>query len=215
MIKKMNKPLFVVVDGPDLMGKTTLVNHIVQRLHQWSDLPVVRMRALGQGPIGNACRDRHLSSKTAPGFESLMLPMSIVEAYNDYVIPMLNDGGHVIMDRWIGSYFAYQVTGRKDKHAEVIYNNLFKKESIMPRWPDLYIVGDVSIDVAMDRLKQRGGEVNYLDEESRTFKEAVQSGFLTFQLENEHRTTLLDCNRRLDLVQQDTDKLLFDLITPP
>lgn len=213
MTPKLNKPVFIVVDGGDGGGKSTLVNHITAMLSQWSDLPAIKMRALGQGPIGSACRDRHLLSKTPEGFESLMLPMSIVEAYHDFVLPALKDNCHVVMDRWIGSYFAYQVSGRQDKHAKLIYENLFQTENLLDQWPDLYIVGDVRVDVAAERLNQRNNETNYLDQESLDFKEAVRNGFLTFQKTYEGQTILLDCNKSLEEVQRTTNGLLFDLLT--
>ena len=205
------EPKFIVVDGMDGIGKTSIVTHIRDLLNRQSKLPVRQMRALGQGPIGLACRERHLHSKSANGFESLMMPMSIIEAYNDFVIPTLEDGCHVVMDRWIGSFYAYQVTARQDKLASMVFEDFFCKENVMPRWPDLYIIGDADLDVAENRMSQRQDATNYLDQETRDFKSAVKQGFKNFHLRNFYRAALLDCNPSFDEVTQSVNTLLNQL----
>jgi dTMP kinase len=204
-------PTFIVIDGQDGAGKTSLIDHLVDKLNRFSLRPVRKMRALGQGPIGLSCRTRHLESQTAEGFESLMMPMSIIEAYNDFVMPAIEDGCHVVMDRWVASYFAYQVTARKDKIAQSIYNTLFVENNVLPFWPDLYVLCNVDIDVAQSRLNQRQDETNYLDQESRVFKEAVRDGFETFKLENDNRTVRLDCNQDFETVSRSLDLLVSQL----
>jgi dTMP kinase len=196
----LEEPLFIVVDGVDGCGKTTLINNLAQHLRVDLQQDVVIMRALGQGRIGMECRTRHLSSQTGPGYESMMLPVSLMEAYYDHVLPALAEKKCVLMDRWVASYFAYQVNGREDLYSKEIYETLFDaNRTPMIRQPDIYFIGSVDKDVARSRLEARHGETNYLDKETDAFKDRVATGFKTFT-QQQSNVIALDCNVSQELV---------------
>lgn len=188
-------PKYIVVDGPDGCGKTTAIRFIKDYLTKSFNQDVVIMKALGQGAIGAECRKRHLSNQAGIGLESLMMPTSIMEAYYDHVLPTLNQGKCVIMDRWISSYYAYQIKGRDDHCSKEIYNTLFDNDRTpMIRKPDIYFIGDVDQSIADKRLKARDGDTNYLDNETSEFKQRVMQGFNEFKDLNSDVISL-DCNR--------------------
>lgn len=197
----LEEPLFIVVDGPDGCGKTTLINHLANYLKTELTQEVVVMQALGQGRIGMECRNRHLSNQTGPGYESMMMPMSIMEAYYDHVLPALEAKKCVLMDRWVASFFAYQVNGREDMYSKEIYETLFDdNRTPLIRQPDIYFMGDVDLKVAQARLQERNEESNYLDEESLAFKTRVSDGFKTYA-KNHTDVITLDCNSTQSVVQ--------------
>lgn len=190
----LKEPLFIVVDGPDGCGKTTLINGIAKYLQNDVGQDVITMRALGQGRIGMECRQRHLTNQTGPGFESLMMPMSIMEAYYDHVLPTLAGGKCVIMDRWIASFFAYQVQGREDLYSKEIYDTLFDNERTpMLRQPDIYFIGQVDPEIANKRLNTRQENSNYLDQETNDFKKRVDNGFKLYAKQNQS-VVEINCN---------------------
>ena len=190
----LEEPLFIVVDGPDGCGKTTLINNLARHLQTDLNQEVVVMKALGQGRIGMECRTRHLANQTGPGFESLMMPMSIMEAYYDHVLPALAEGKSVLMDRWVASFFAYQVNGREDLYSKEIYETLFDRlRTPMVRQPNIYFMGWVDKDVANTRLNARAEHSNYLDKETSDFKDRVSQGFQQFAKQNTG-TVQLNCN---------------------
>lgn len=80
----------------------------------------------------------------------------------------LNDGGHILLDRYVYSNIAYQCAKLKDsKEAETLRNWIFDTEYgdfSLPR-PDLNIFLDVPIEFVESKLNsQRGGQDReYLD----------------------------------------------------
>lgn len=190
----LEEPLFIVVDGPDGCGKTTLINNLATYLREELNQQVEVMRALGQGRIGMECRTRHLRDQTGPGYESMMMPMSIMEAYYDHVLPALKANKCVLMDRWVASFFAYQVCGREDLYSKEIYETLFDdNRTPLLRQPDIYFMGNVDPAIAQQRLQARSGESNYLDEESLAFKTRVNNGFKKYAQYGKN-IIMLDCN---------------------
>lgn len=190
----LEEPLFIVADGPDGCGKTTLINNLARHLREDLKQEVVVMKGLGQGRIGAECRIRHLTSQTGPGFESLIIPISFMEAYYDHVLPALAEGKSVLMDRWVACFFAYQVNGREDLYAKEIYETLFdRNRTPMVRQPNIYFLGYVDRLVADQRLKARPEHINYLDQETTEFKDRVVQGYAKFAKQNTG-TVQLNCN---------------------
>ena len=124
-----------------------------------------------------------------------------MEAYYDHVLPALAAGKCVLMDRWVASFYAYQVSGREDMYSKEIYDTLFDdNRTPLIRQPDIYFMGDVKPEVAYERLHVRDGESNYLDKESPEFKQRVADGFKHYTKHHQNVVTL-NCNTTPALIK--------------
>lgn len=210
MLLEKKEPFFVVIDGIDGCGKTSIAKHIQDRLKNVYNKPwVSEMRAIGHGRIGAECRRRLLSDmETSPDYEAMLLPVAFQEVYHDHLIPNLNKGYSVVMDRWIASYYAYQVFGLQSDLAKKLFEEIFAQNPYFIRWPNLYFICNVDIDVANERMKNRNDN-NPFDEKDRAYKERINQGYLNFTTRYFNRVVTLDCNQPLEEVLKQVDKHLL------
>lgn len=207
------EPLWIVVDGPDGAGKTTLIAAIKELLAK-NNHNILETKALGQGPIGKAIRKRLLDNKTRPSDEmqSMMLPMGMIETYNEHILPALEKRKSVITDRWLGSFFAYQVYAERCDAALPVFNLLnssikgFMTRGMpgrfMKQQPDIYFICDVDPEEAERRLAVRAGQEkpNRLDKESLQFKRDVRDAFVSAVPSYFDNAIILDCNKPIEEV---------------
>ena len=213
MDSENKKPFFIVVDGLDGSGKTTICNYIAEKTK------AKYMRSFGQGAIGKTIRDHFLKKTNHYNIDvSFNWVLSAnLEAIYDYVIPALSSGQSVVLDRYFSSTFAYQISRiGKDLTDTVNYydpkllyfQNLLSK--VLEDAPvSLYIYCDVDIDNSLERISRRLEESNHYDLESRAQKIKTLMYYETFyketKIENKYR---LDCNETLDNVFKKVDEVL-------
>lgn len=209
-----HKPLWIVLEGPDGGGKTTLIETVKELLYGHNRRNVYKMTALQEGPIGKAFYRTLKSSEVSRLLEIFGMAASMAETY-DIVQRLLTNGSQtdIVMDRWIPSYWAYQCNGRNSDVARSIYCDALR---YMPP-PDIYIHCKVSPNVAAERMAKRLDN-NYLDHEVDDFKKVVSMSYIQLfnveQLITGSRIIELDCDQPLDVVINElTSKLSEQLST--
>lgn len=204
MINK--QPFFIVVDGIDGSGKTTIAKYIEQKTH------ARYMRMMGQGPIGRAVREKLLSpSKNYTiDIETLWIFASNVETITDYVAPVLAEGRSVVLDRYWSSTYAYQI----NRSGDSFYKELFKRialTSFRNVRPNLYLWCDVDPHIAFTRINHRNEKANHFDTEDILDKMKVAEGFSKiFQCDLLENKIKLNCNADLPAVLHQVDTILRD-----
>lgn len=199
-------PFFIVVDGIDGSGKTTIAKYIEEKTQ------ATYMRMVGQGPIGLAIREKLLSpSKNyGPDTEALWIFANNIETIHDCVAPELDRGKSVILDRYWTSTYAYQIN-RKD---DPLFLELFKKvavESYRQLRPSLYIWCDVDVKTALSRINSRSEQTNHFDTENILDKMKVVEGFdKIYHCDIIENKIKLNCNQSLDTVLKEVDRILQD-----
>ena len=145
------KPLFVVVEGPEGAGKSTLAGWLVTRLEAegWS---VVAVREPGGTPVAEAARKVALTSPDAltPESELFLMLAARADLVTRVIRPALAAGQVVIADRFDLSTLAYQVAGAGLPRAEVEVANRLATGDLIP---DITLVLDVPVEVG--RARQR------------------------------------------------------------
>ncbi len=110
MPKSFN-PLFVVVEGMEAVGKSTVVNYLTTHLNSLSGLDTVNTREPGGTPLAEAIRDIFKSELTK-GSSSLTQAHLIAAARSDHldrlIMPMLATDKNVVCDRFFISTLVYQ-----------------------------------------------------------------------------------------------------------
>ncbi len=147
----MNTGKLIVVDGNDGLGKSTVIGKLEELLNTYCEKPVVRSFEPTKSELGQLARD----------VGSGKLKVSRVEELNFYtadrahhaahvVLPALNSGHHVLLDRYYYSTMAYQSAGGFFKPEDL----LVEQEALFRR-PDLTIILDAPVWVSKARLKKR------------------------------------------------------------
>lgn len=204
-------PKFIVVEGPDGSGKTTVVNYIAETLRA-KGYEVVTGKGIGSGTLGEACRARLFNdNKPSVYLEAMAMATGLLDCFESFVAPNLEQGKIVILDRYVHSLHAYQKEARGLTFMLNLIEDLFYFRSTPNDVaPDITFYCDTEISVAENRLNTRGKE-NYLDEETLKFKQRVKDGYKNFFLiyGNFSDLEILDCNKSQEEVKQQINDYLF------
>jgi dTMP kinase len=187
----MTNGVFIVVDGIDGCGKTTVAEHLTH------ELKGNYIKALGQGVISSAVRERFMCP-TSPQDNidaAIWMTASLRETYSDYIKPMLSAGKILIVDRWVSSLFAYQLYPKTDECPTLRTINALVtghgERSLFPVPPDLYIWCDTDQETASSRIKKRN-ECDRMDILDRYKKDIIHRGFEQYYATNVDKKAMLD-----------------------
>lgn len=174
----------ISIEGGDGTGKSTVIAGIEDYLRAVS-IDYILTREPGGVRISEAIRDiildkeyREMDART----EALLFAAARRQHFVQKILPNLEDGKLVIIDRFIDSSIVYQGIARKIGADEVERINDF---AILGFRPNLTIVLDIDIDLALRRIASNPNrEINKLDLEERKFHQRVRGGYLELISEN-------------------------------
>jgi dTMP kinase len=184
--------LFLSFEGGEACGKSTQVAMLEQRLER-QGLRALRLREPGGTPAGEQIR--HLLQHDAAGenlvpeAELLLFAASRAQLVRERIRPALELGTWVLCDRFLDSTTVYQGVARRLPRADVEKINAF---AVGETLPDLTILLDLPVDTAMQRLRQRGAEVDRMEGAPLDFHEAVREGYRDLAAKNPQRIFLFD-----------------------
>jgi len=166
---------FVVVEGPEGAGKSTLVPWLGSAL-QAEGHRVLTVREPGGTPIAEAARklalkSRHDRAYSAELFLFLAARADLVERV---IRPALADGQIVIADRFGLSTIAYQVYGRGLPRADVEAALRIATGGVTP---DLTLVLDVPLALGRERQRNAGKVQDRIEREDDTFHTRVLEAY--------------------------------------
>ncbi len=141
---------FVVIEGIDGAGTTTQAARVTEALRARGD-GVVQTAEPTDGPIGRLLRRVLRQEQGAPDPASLpwLFAADRADHLANRVVPALAEGGWVVSDRYVPSSLAYQSLERPMEDVAVL-NAAFPL-------PDVTVMLDVPVDVALARVLARGG----------------------------------------------------------
>lgn len=175
-------PLFVVVEGPEGAGKTTLVRRLAARLRK-EGRPVIEVREPGGTDTAEAARALMLDPALAwtPAAELFLVLCARAELVERVIRPALESEGEgktsdliVLSDRFDLSTEAYQVAGRGlDREAVAAANRIATGGLV----PDLTLVLDVDAEAGRARQVLQGKRPDRMEQESREMHRRVAAFF--------------------------------------
>ena len=200
----MKKGLLVSLEGPDGAGKSSVLEALVPILEE-NGHQVVTTREPGGVPISEAIREVILDQKNTEmdgKTELLLYIASRRQHLIEKVLPALESGKLVIMDRFIDSSVAYQGFGRGLGVSDIEWLNQFATDGLKP---DVTLYFDLDVEEGLARIaRNKNREVNRLDLEGLDMHRRVRQGYL-YAFENEpDRIIKIDASQTLESVVQDS-----------
>jgi len=168
---------FVVVEGPEGAGKSTLTRWLTAQLLA-EGRRVLTVRQPGGTPIAEAARKLALKSKheITPAAELFLFLAARADLVDRVVRPALDDGQVVVADRYDLSTLAYQVAGRGLPRAEVEAALRLATGGLIP---DLTLVLDVPVAVGRERQRRSRKEQDRIEVQDDAFHERVREAYRT------------------------------------
>lgn len=141
--------MFIAIEGIDGSGKSTLIKKLASSMERLNK-PVVYGPALGSGKYGMWARKLVMSNTLIMEERMDVMALATSHTVEDFVLPNLINNNVVILDRYVGSFYAYQ--GMEDsKRMLSIYNSKLKYLTK----PDIYIHCNTPVEICAGRLNQK------------------------------------------------------------
>jgi len=190
--------MLIAVEGIDGAGKTTIANHLCDFLSKKGYKCIV-LKEPSESIYGKMIKS--LKSRPDPETEMELFLKDREMDVKDRILPALEEGKIVIMDRYYYSNIAYQ--SARGLNADRIRE---LNERIAPK-PDLVILLDLSPSKALERLKNRE-KLSIFEE--KDYLEKVRQKFLEIA---DERTVIINAERNLEFVKREAEEAVIRLLT--
>ena len=190
---------FITFEGPDGSGKTTVSKAVCEALTELG-YPVRYTREPGGSAIAESIRDIILDPANTgmdARCEALLYAASRAQHLKDIVLPALEQGTHVICDRFVDSSMAYQGYARGIGAEPVWEINRF---AISGHMPVKTIFLDVPAELGLERVNERRRAADRLDSEGIAFHLAVCEGYRKVVENASERMIVIDASKPLNAV---------------
>jgi dTMP kinase len=203
-LNNIKKGLIIVLEGVDGSGKTT------QRkiLEEFLALPEniqrygesIFLREPGSTEAGQDIRKVILDYKLDAKTEALLFYASRNELIINQILPAINEGKNVVIDRFEMSTFAYQIYGRERIDLKDFVKEL-SREIVPENFVDHYFFFDLDVHIAKEREAKRNEETTRFDAEGVDFFNRIRSGYKNELLNFPH--TIIDASQSIEEVKED------------
>ncbi|MFA5602505.1 MAG: dTMP kinase [Bacilli bacterium] len=206
----MKKSKFIVFEGGEGSGKTTIANKMKDQLEK-EGYEVLYSREPGGVKIAEEIRNIILdknNTELEKRTEALLFAAARRQHLVEKVIPALNEGKIVICDRFIHSSLVYQGIARGIGIEEVYDVNLFAIDDCLP---DIVICLDIDPEIGLQRASERPEENNRIDNEKIEFHKTVNAGYLKIA-EYDKSIVVVDASKPKEEVFSEVYKIIKENI---
>lgn len=167
--------IFVVVEGPDGAGKSTLIRALAGRLLA-DGSQVLTVREPGGTPVAEAARKLALRSRheLSAASELFLILAARADLVSRVIRPALESGQVVLADRFDLSTRAYQVAGRGLPAADVDAALRIATGGLVP---DRTLVLDVPVEVGRERQRRARKVQDRFEREGDAFHDRVLAAY--------------------------------------
>ena len=167
----------IVLEGAEGAGKTTQIRLLAERLTV-GGIQCVAVREPGGTPVGDDIREILLQpeQEITPGTEALLFMASRAELVSREIVPSLQKGMVVLVDRFFLSTYAYQIFGRGLPEPEIRAANRLATAGLVP---DLTLLFDLSAAEGLARADSRGAR-DRMERADDAFHQRVGNAFREF-----------------------------------
>jgi dTMP kinase len=182
--------MFVSLEGPDGVGKTTQAALLAERLRA-TGLEVVQCREPGGTELGERVRAVLLDPQVTMGdrAEALLFAAARAEITQEVIAPALERGAWVVCDRFIDSSLVYQGIARGLGVEPIRDVSLFATGGVLP-----------ARTLVMHGVDRRDDEPDRMEAAGVDFHARVAAGFLELAALEPDRIRLVDARGAQDEV---------------
>lgn len=210
---KKQKPKFIVIEGGEGSGKSSMLLKLKERLGD----SIITTREPGGTPYAELIREaaiKNVLAKTAPTETTLCLMFaSRYDNEKNMIIPALKSDKSVITDRFDASSYAYQVHAQSKGKLDKVFWTL---RGLLSVKPDLYIFFDVEPKEGIRRANSRNQSLlqdkkyDHFDDREIDFHKNVRKGYMKFFKKVKHK--VIDANQSIEKVEQDFFNIINDIL---
>lgn len=185
--------MFIVIEGGDATGKTTVCNFLEQYLtHAGFDF--VSTREPGGTPMGEYLREAWVNPNyTMDGMTELLLVSAVRRQHiQETIKPALAEGKVVLCSRFVHSTLAHREAAGVDTDdiTDVV------EMSTEGFRPDLTILLDLPVEIARARMHLRG-EPDRIEQKGDDYHRKVREIYLEYARDNPEEVQVIDAKQSL------------------
>ena len=198
---------FITLEGIEGSGKSTNLVTIKSILDQYK-IDYVLTREPGGGPLGPHLRKLLLDKdqSIAPSVEMLLMMADRRDHVDNLINPNLDKGIWVISDRYLDSTIAYQGGGRQ---LDIDLITSLSASLKLPT-PDLTLLFDLPVDLALERAKERS-ELDRFEREPLDFHSRIRESYLELASTN-NRIKTIDSSKDFETVSIQVENYLNEFL---
>ncbi len=195
---------FISVEGGEGSGKSTLLSRL-KKLFEDKKVPVVFSFEPGGTELGKEIRESLIKNRNffSARAEALLYAAARAQHMDELIIPSLQSGKHVIVDRFVDASLAYQGVARKLGLKRVRDLNEWATNGL---YPDRTYVLDLDPQIGLSRAKSRQA-LDRIEREALSFHQQIRNAYLSLSKMHPERYVLIDASQKPDevfgLVQKD------------
>ncbi len=193
--------MFVSLEGPDGVGKSTQVALLVERLRGMG-LDVVQCREPGGTELGERVRGLLLDGDVVLGdrAEALLFAAARAQIVDEAIRPALERGAWVVCDRFIDSSIVYQGIARGLGVDAIRDVSLFATSGVLP-----------VRTIVLHGVERRAAVPDRIEAAGDDFHRRVLRGFLTLEELDPKRVRLVEAQGSVEAVAERVWAALEDL----
>jgi len=199
----MNKGFFIVLEGGEGTGKSTVAHFLEEELKKEGYLTFFTREPGGNGSlVAEKIRSIILdkSNNVLPLTEAYLFAASRAQHVLEIILPHLKNNEIVICDRFVYSSYAYQGGGRNLGIDRIKTINSFAIEKVKP---DLVLLFDLDPKIGLQRKRQNRQDFDRLDNENLEFHYRVRNAYLKLAEEEPKLIKIIDVNKPLKEIKKE------------
>ncbi|NWN45762.1 dTMP kinase [Candidatus Phytoplasma pruni] len=167
----------IVLEGIDGCGKTSLIRSLQHELTQ-QGAQVILGQGLGSSSLGKEMRQIFLHNPLLTSPTRYLLSFAnMLQTQEELIKPHLHQPTIILMDRWVGSNFAYQVyphsTDPTHQKFNLIHQDFYQ--------PDLTVYIDIEPEIGLKRKQiQPHHKTDVIEEKPLSYFHQVRQGYYQY-----------------------------------
>lgn len=191
---------FITFEGGEGVGKSTQIKLLAKRLRD-AGIDVLTTHEPGGTPAGQLVRALVLADATkpfGPNADALLMAAARRDHVRSKIAPALAGGIWVLCDRFMDSTRVYQVML---EGADADLADSLEMITVAGTRPDLTIILDLDPEIAMTRVRARGGDdADRFDSGALAVHKTLRKGFLSIAETAPERCSVIDAGGAADTV---------------